>query len=72
VADRRPILVDCSACETHLVLLPSELYSSVEGVDPGVIKDAAGTQDAMFAIVDADGHYTCPNPECQRPGRVEL
>lgn len=72
LGDRQPALVDCPECGTHIALLSSELYKSTEGEwTPGDMKDEEGRQDAMFAIVDAEGHYTCPNPECQRPGTVE-
>jgi hypothetical protein len=63
----RPPLVDCPHCETHIALLPSSVYKSVEGVDPGMMENMEGNVEAMFAIYDEDdGRYTCPN--CQQVG----
>jgi predicted RNA-binding Zn-ribbon protein involved in translation (DUF1610 family) len=67
--ERRPTLVDCPTCGTHLALLPNELYTSVGGVDPSNIRDAEGNQDAVFAILDAESRYICPN--CHQLGKLE-
>jgi hypothetical protein len=71
LGERQTALVDCPDCGTHIALLPSELYTSTQDVDPGVmVETESGQRDAMFAIVDADGRYVCPNPDCQYTGKV--
>ncbi len=63
----RPPLVDCPYCGTHIALLPSSVYKSVEGVAPGVMENMEGNVEAMFAIYDEnDGRNTRPN--CQQVG----
>jgi hypothetical protein len=59
-----PTLVNCPACDSGLVLLPHTLFTSA--VDPAELDlgDIVDTQTmrrvASYALVNADGDYTCP------------
>jgi hypothetical protein len=47
-------------------LLVARTYTAREDIDPGQILDATGRQDAVFAVVAADGGYLCGNPDCRQ------
>jgi hypothetical protein len=64
----QPTLIDCPKCGTPIALLPSDLYSTA-GIDPGEITES-GKRDAVFAILEPDGRYTCP--ACNTPGTIGL
>jgi predicted RNA-binding Zn-ribbon protein involved in translation (DUF1610 family) len=61
--------VDCPTCGTSIVLLPLKRYAGAENVDPEDVFDVVvHSRDSMFAIVDAEGFYTCP--QCGAGHRV--
>ncbi len=66
---REPVV--CPDCGTSIVLLPLRLYAGAEDdLDPGDTPDVVPhTWGAVFAIVDNEGCYMCP--ECGRSHRVK-
>lgn len=70
MTSEKPEQVDCPDCGASIVLLPLRLYAgTADELDPGDIPDVVPhTWGAVFAIVDDEGCYTCP--ECGRPHHV--
>jgi endogenous inhibitor of DNA gyrase (YacG/DUF329 family) len=57
--------VDCPTCGTTIVLLPLRRYSGAEHLDPEDVFDVVvHSRESMFAIVDDDGTWTCP--QCRK------
>jgi hypothetical protein len=56
----------CPSCGSYNVLLVAGTYTAREDIDPGQILAATGRQDAVFAVVAADGGYLCGNPDCRQ------
>jgi predicted RNA-binding Zn-ribbon protein involved in translation (DUF1610 family) len=70
MASKEPEQVHCPDCGTPIVLLPLRLYARADlrSEDlPDVVPHTWG--GAVFAIVDDEGCYTCP--ECGRAQRLE-
>jgi hypothetical protein len=62
-----PSLIDCSGCETPLVVLPLSLFPGVADWDgnrlatlPGEVRNHEGDRVAMFTVADGNGTYACP------------
>jgi predicted RNA-binding Zn-ribbon protein involved in translation (DUF1610 family) len=66
-----PVLTKCPNCGSDLALLPASAYSlslsddQLREIAPGDITDEANSVEARFAVMDAEGRYTCPS--CDTP-----
>jgi DNA-directed RNA polymerase subunit RPC12/RpoP len=61
--------VNCSACETRVLVLPEVVASSLD-VRQDALRDVLGGLDdrsgARFTVADQDGGFVCP--QCSMPG----